>query len=84
MKRIQLEDLAAMLNKGEIIAAEYCFCCKKIRYPSREEAAVAGAEIAKKGKGHSRPYECRRRGGWHLTAREARQPSSRYGKQRGA
>ena len=46
MKRIQLEDLASMLNKGEIIAAEYCFCCNKIRYPSRKEAAAAGAEIA--------------------------------------
>lgn len=79
MKRIKLDDLARMLNEGHLECAEYCYCCDKIRYATRQDAAKAGAEIARAGKGRTRPYECLRRGGWHLTAREKRQPSGRYG-----
>lgn len=69
MNRIGLTDLAALIDRGELQAAEFCFCCQKIRYATKADARRAGAEMKAKGKGHTRPYECRRRGGWHLTSK---------------
>lgn len=68
MKRIHLADLAELVTSGKIQAAEYCWRCNKIRYPSREAARSVGARMAALGKGHTRAYKCRR-GGWHLTAK---------------
>ena len=68
MKRITLADLESLVSCGKIHAADYCYRCQKIRYPTLSEARLVGAQIARNGKGHTRPYECRR-GGWHLTSR---------------
>jgi hypothetical protein len=68
MKRIRLADLAELVMCGKVQAAEYCWRCGKIRYPSLLEARSVGARMAAMGKGHTRPYECRR-GGWHLTSK---------------
>lgn len=78
MKRIQLADLAEMIEAGRMPQlAEHCYCCDKVRYPTREAAAKVGAQMAAKGKGHAYPYECHRRGGWHLTAKKPNDKAAR-------
>ena len=69
MKRIRIDDLAEMMELGKLTCAEYCPYCRKIRYPSLAEARRAGAAIAAAGKGHTRPYPCPKRDGWHLTSK---------------
>ena len=81
MKRIGLQDLAEMVDRGRLNTESYCHYCRKIRYETRDEAAKAGARIAALGKAHSRPYPCPRRDGWHLTS-EPHQTSKAQRKRR--
>ena len=70
MKRIPIEDLADAIKKGSFrIDTTYCWKCNKILYTTREEASLKASKIAKAGKGKSRPYQCTKMDGWHLTSR---------------
>ena len=69
MKRISLSDLADLVQCGKVEAATYCWRCSKILYPSLTDARRVGAEMARKGKGHTRPIPCAKGHGWHLTSK---------------
>ena len=70
MKRILLKDLADAIKKGSFrIDTQYCWKCNKVLYTTREEASLKASKIAKAGKGKSRPYQCTKMYGWHLTSR---------------
>ena len=69
MKRISLSDLADLVQCGKVEAATYCWRCSKILYPSLADARRVGAEMARRGKGHTRPIPCAKGLGWHLTSK---------------
>ena len=69
MKRLRLQDLSDLIDVGKLSNfTRYCYKCKKILYPTREEASAVASSIALKGKGKSRPYQCTKTNGWHLTS----------------
>ena len=71
MKRVTLQDLSELIDLGKLSTlTSYCYKCNKILYKTEEEARQAGARIAAKGKGRTRPYKCRKPKviGWHLTS----------------
>ena len=69
MKRLRLQDLSHLIDIGRLSnLTGYCYKCKKILYPTREEASAVASSIALKGKGKSRPYQCTKTNGWHLTS----------------
>ena len=72
MKRIKLEDLAAMVQQGRLRADQYCYRCGKILYATRREAADSARDQRSRLERNSslRPYPCPHGDGWHLTSQK--------------
>ena len=68
-RRLSLKDLERLVKDGSIEVERFCIRCKKITYQSEAEARKYGAEMRRRGRGHTVPYRCPRNSdNWHLTS----------------